>query len=55
MLRENQNHLLYHYFFANGLGDYDQCPAGEHGTHHYLNIADPFGPQPRDDDDPMGQ
>ncbi len=41
------------YFFAYGLGDYDQCPAGDSGTHHYLYICDPSGAQPRDDDDPM--
>jgi len=39
-------------FWAEGLGDYDECPAGEIGSHHNL-IIDSENPLPRDDDDPM--
>lgn len=35
-------------FCAEGLGDYNECPAGPHGTHHYLYIYDQDGPIPPD-------
>jgi len=35
-------------FTAEGLGDYDEVPAGEIGSHHYLYISDPDGPKHKD-------